>query len=79
MPAILEERALSFFIVYNLSGADRADGHSTPARWLQAGALQHAIALRLPLEQIAQAHEAVESGRVIGNVVLGVADEASLA
>ncbi|HEY5804417.1 MAG TPA: NADPH:quinone reductase [Lysobacter sp.] len=72
VPAILKNARLSFFIVYNLSGADRAAAIERLHEWSAAGALQHAIALRLPLEEIAQAHEAVESGRVIGNVVLAV-------
>lgn len=79
VPAILKNVRVSFFIVYNLTGADRATAIHRLHDWLQAGELQHAIALRLPLEQIAQAHEAVESGSAMGNVVLGVADEASLA
>lgn len=79
VPAILKNVRLSFFIVYHLSGADRTTAIYRLHGWLQAGELQHAIALRLPLEQIAQAHEAVESGTAMGNVVLGVADEASLA
>jgi NADPH2:quinone reductase len=75
VPAIVKNARMSFFIVYNLSAGDRAVAMQRLHAWLQAGALQHTIALRLPLEQIAQAHEAVESGRVIGNVVLRVADD----
>jgi NADPH2:quinone reductase len=41
--------------------------------WLESGSLRHNIALRLPLARIAEAHEAVESGHAIGNVVLDVA------
>jgi len=79
VPAIVKNARMSFFIVYNLSAADRAAAVQRLHGWLETGALQHTIALRLPLDQIAQAHEAVESGRVIGNVVLRVIeDEGSL-
>lgn len=74
VPAILKNVRLSFFIVYNLSGADRATAIGRLHEWAAAGALQHAIALRLPLEDIAQAHEAVESGRVMGNVLLAIGE-----
>lgn len=63
---------LRFFIVYNLSDADRARATATLQRLLARGELAHQIALRLPLAEIAQAHEAVEQGRLIGNVVLQV-------
>jgi NADPH2:quinone reductase len=39
---------------------------------LQENLLRHNIAARLPLAQIAAAHDLVESGRAIGNVVLEV-------
>jgi NADPH2:quinone reductase len=73
VPAIVKNARMSFFIVYNLSADDRARAVRQLHAWLEAGSLQHTIALRVPLEQIAHAHEVVESGRVIGNVVLRVA------
>jgi NADPH2:quinone reductase len=73
VPAILRNVRVIFFIVYHLSPADRTEAARQLTSWLESGALQHNIALRLPLEQIAEAHEAVESGRVTGNVVLNVA------
>ncbi|MDQ3795823.1 MAG: zinc-binding dehydrogenase [Actinomycetota bacterium] len=39
---------------------------------LEAGALHPRIALRLPLERIAEAHEAVEGGRSGGRVILDI-------
>ena len=73
-PLIAKNIALRFFIVYNLSDTDRARAEAVLTRWLQRGALQHAIAARLPLAQIAQAHEMVEQGRALGNVVLSLPD-----
>jgi NADPH2:quinone reductase len=73
VPAILRNVRVIFFIVYHLSPGDRAEATRQLTSWLESGALQHNIAMRLPLERIAEAHEAVESGRVIGNVVLDVA------
>lgn len=70
VPAILKNVRVTFFIVYHLSPADREAATRQLTAWLEADTLQHNIALRLPLRQIADAHEAVESGRVIGNVVL---------
>jgi NADPH2:quinone reductase len=43
------------------------------AACLEAGALHPRIALRLPLEGIAEAHEAVERGRSGGRVILDIA------
>ena len=42
---------------------------------LESGALMHNIAARLPLDRIAEAHELVESGKAVGNVVLSVSGE----
>ena len=38
--------------------------------WLEKGRLQHAIAATLPLERTAEAHERLEQGKVIGNVIV---------
>ena len=43
------------------------------AACLEAGALRPHIALRLPLERIAEAHEAVEGGQSGGRVILDIA------
>jgi NADPH2:quinone reductase len=71
-PAILKNVRIRFFIVYNLTPEDRARAVADLTRLLGANALTHNIGARLPLGQIAEAHELVESGRVTGNVVLGV-------
>ncbi len=68
-PLISNNIDLRFFIVYNLAPADRARAEATLQSWLERGALQHAIAARLPLADIAAAHEMVEQGRAVGNVV----------
>jgi NADPH2:quinone reductase len=39
---------------------------------MQRGRLTHNIAQRLPLDRIAEAHELVEGGRALGNVVLQI-------
>lgn len=69
-PMIAKNVNLRCFIVYNLDDADRARAEAVLATLLARGVLQHAIAQRLPLAQIVQAHELVESGRAIGNVVV---------
>ena len=38
----------------------------------ERGVLVHNIAVRLPLDRVAEAHELVEPGRVIGNVVVEI-------
>ena len=69
-PMIAKNVNLRCFIVYNLEDADRARAEAVLASMLERGVLQHAIAQRLPLAQIVQAHELVESGRALGNVVV---------
>ncbi|BBK33232.1 NADPH2:quinone reductase [Stella humosa] len=61
---------IKFFLVYELTQAERAAAVSGLGGMLAAGRLSHAIGLTLPLDRIVEAHEAVEQGRVIGNVVL---------
>lgn len=63
---------IRFFLVYDLSEADRAAVLSELKQRLEEGRLIHAVGRRLPLSQIAEAHEAVERGEVIGNVVLDI-------
>lgn len=70
VPAILKNVQVAFFIVYHLSPMERARAAQGLTALLQRGDLQHNIAARLPLERIADAHELVESGRAVGNVVI---------
>jgi len=60
----------SFFIVYELSDEVRARAVADITQWLERNRLIHRIAARFSLDEIALAHEAVESGRHIGNVVV---------
>lgn len=71
-PLIANNVALRFFIVYNLDARDRQRAQTTLTHLLERGALVHNIAERLPLAQIAEAHEAVEQGRAPGNVVVSI-------
>jgi NADPH2:quinone reductase len=70
VPAILKNVQVAFFIVYHLTAADRASSIAGLTALLARGALQHNVAARFPLEKIADAHELVESGRAVGNVLV---------
>jgi NADPH:quinone reductase len=71
-PAILKGVGLRFFIVYELTPAQRATAIGTLQAWLRAGLLRHAVAARMPLADCAAAHDAVEAGKHIGNLVLDI-------
>ena len=58
------------FLIYEIAAADRAAGLDEVGALLRAGRLRHTVAQQLPLERIAAAHDLVESGTMIGNVVL---------
>jgi NADPH2:quinone reductase len=61
---------LRFFLVYDLKPADRARCQQALQDLLSAQRLQHSIGSRFALHDIVKAHEAVEGGRVVGNVVI---------
>lgn len=69
-PLILQHVRLRFFIVYELGAADRAHAEAHLGSWLRRGVLAHNVAHRVPLARIAEAHELVESGQALGNVVV---------
>ena len=71
-PLIAKNLQLKFFIVYHLTHEDRARAIATLTRLLARQALKHNIAARLPLEEIAAAHEMVEQGAATGKVVLSI-------
>ena len=59
-----------FFILYLLSDAIRDAAAIAVNGLLEAGSLQHTVAATYPLAEIVKAHEAVESGKIMGNVVV---------
>ncbi|MGH7715365.1 MAG: NADPH:quinone reductase [Vulcanimicrobiaceae bacterium] len=61
---------LQLFLIYEISESDRASGIAEINALLAGNRLKHTIARRMPLEEIAEAHDVVERGDVIGNVVL---------
>ena len=64
--------ALQFMLVYELSPPDRAAALAGLQSMMKHGTLQHAVGLRVKLADIATAHEAVEAGSVLGNVVVEI-------
>ncbi|MGE0502826.1 MAG: NADPH:quinone reductase [Rhizobiaceae bacterium] len=72
-PAMLwNSYALKVFVVYELKPEDRKAAIAELGHLLEQGALKHSIGPRFPLKDIAAAHEAVEGGKAIGNVVVDV-------
>ncbi len=61
-----------FFLVYDLTAEQRAQALDEIGALLSAGRLVHTIGARFSLDEIAAAHEAVESGTVMGNVVIDI-------
>ncbi|TCH98559.1 NADPH:quinone reductase [Roseococcus sp. SYP-B2431] len=71
-PMILGGFAIRFFIVYELAAGPRAECEALLARFLAEGGLQHKVAVTMPLSECAAAHDLVQAGTVMGNVVLTV-------
>lgn len=57
---------------FNLPEAARRAAIDDITRWSASGRLRHAIAARFPLADIALAHEALEQGRAMGNIVVDI-------
>jgi NADPH2:quinone reductase len=71
-PAIRKGARMIFFIVYSLDDDVRENAITDLTMLLEGNRLNHNIAARLPLDQIAEAHDLVEKGRASGNVVLEI-------
>jgi NADPH2:quinone reductase len=67
---LVNAAALQFVFVYELTPDERASAISAITRMLESGTLINNVALTLPLEDIVAAHEAVEQGKAMGNVVV---------
>jgi NADPH:quinone reductase len=63
---------LKFIFVYELTAAERAAAIRAITQMIEAKRLIHNVAMTFPLDDIVAAHEAVEQGRAMGNVVVTV-------
>jgi NADPH2:quinone reductase len=63
---------MKWIFVYELTAQERAAAIGTITRMLEEKRLIHNVAATLPLAQIVQAHETVETGKAAGNVVLTI-------
>lgn len=72
-PWLFNSLGVKFFLVYELSAADRVQAIARLTALLAQGALLHSIGPHFTLAQMAQAHQAVESGQSLGNVVVDIA------
>jgi NADPH2:quinone reductase len=68
--------ALRFFYIYDVTPVDRAAGLAELAQRLEEGRLIHTVAQRLPLDRVAAAHDLVEAGTLMGNLVLDIPEDA---
>jgi NADPH:quinone reductase len=65
--------ALKFFLVYMMPPQLRARATADITHMLERGELIHNVAQTFDLGEIAAAHEAVESGKAMGNIVVSTA------
>ena len=61
---------IEFVYVYELTAPEREAAVSAINRMLENKTLINNVALTLPLNDIVAAHEAVEGGKIMGNVVV---------
>jgi NADPH2:quinone reductase len=64
--------AIEFIFVYELTAAERTAAVSAINRTIESNTLIHNVALTLPFADIVAAHEAVEQGKIMGNVVVSL-------
>ncbi len=69
-PWLYQSMGVKFFLVYDLTPADRRVAVQRLSDMLAANQLQHSIGARFALNQVAQAHRTVEAGQTVGNVVI---------
>jgi NADPH2:quinone reductase len=72
-PLLFSSIGLKFFLVYDLTSADRQACLAQLSEMLAQGQLTHTIGAVFALDQVVQAHQTVEAGQTIGNVVLNTA------
>ena len=63
---------LKLFLVYDLTPVEREAALAGLTHQLNHGKLKHIVGQRFELSQVAQAHEAVEKGLSVGNVVINL-------
>lgn len=68
--AMIAGSAFRFVYIYTVPAAAKLAAVSAIGQCLADGAYAPTIGLRLPLERIVEAHEAQESGRVIGKIIV---------
>lgn len=71
-PFMFKNVALRMLIVYLLPPEQRRAGEAQLTRWLEDGALSHAVVPGGALADAAAAHEMVEAGEKLGTVVIDV-------
>jgi NADPH2:quinone reductase len=67
---LVNANAIKFVYVYELTAAERAEAIAAIDGMLENRTLINNVALTLPLKDIVAAHEAVEQGKAMGNVVV---------
>jgi len=72
-PLMFKAATIRTVLVYILTAEERKQTLADLTRAMEQRALRHAVAKTFPLSEIAAAHEAVESGKVMGNVVVEMA------
>jgi len=73
-PMLFNSFTLSFFLVYDLTPTDRSVCLSQLGEMLKQHQLTHSIGAEFKLDQVALAHETVETGKLVGNVVINLCD-----
>ncbi|MBR8840389.1 MAG: NADPH:quinone reductase [Stigonema ocellatum SAG 48.90 = DSM 106950] len=71
-PLVYKNITVHYVLVYVMPKAAHQAAAEDITTCLKAGVLSHVIAQQFPLAEIAAAHEAVESGRAIGNLVVEI-------
>jgi NADPH2:quinone reductase len=69
---MMKNITVHFVLVYVMSKAAHQQAKEAITSCLEQGLLKHQIARHFSLTEVALAHEAVESGRMVGNVVVDV-------
>lgn len=69
-PWLFQSMGVKFFLVYDLTPVDRQRAVARLSSLLSQQQLQHSTGARFTLGQIALAHQTVEAGQTVGNVVV---------